>query len=162
MALAAFTEFVAEQAVAITIGVAAVLVAPKVGPKLAQLSSDLTAGARSLKGDPRMTCNFNFKVPNDPIAIIDMVRPLIVNAGGTVTGESANVSFSIPTAVGRFDGACTLVEASVVNIAVTDKPDLVPCTVIRERLTFFITEAVKMYRQQSKVPQPDNGATAHA
>ncbi len=108
-----------------------------------------------------MACSFNFKIPSDPIAIIDMVRPLIVNAGGTVTGESTHVSFSIPTAVGRFDGACRVVEPTVVNIAVTDKPDLVPCNMIRERLTFYITEAVKMYRQQSKAHQPTNGATAH-
>lgn len=108
-----------------------------------------------------MTCSFNFKIPNDPVAIIEMVRPLILNAGGTVTGENTHVAFSIPTPVGRFDGACKVVEPTVVNIAVTDKPDIVPCSVIREKLTFYITEAVKMYRAQARARPATNGAASH-
>ena len=97
-----------------------------------------------------MTCMFNFKIPDDPVAILDMIRPMIEQAGGTVSGESANVTFSIPTTIGRFDGACKVIEASTIQIAVTDKPELVTCTMVRQKLVFYITEAVKLYRQQAK------------
>lgn len=101
-----------------------------------------------------LMCSFNFKIPNDPSAIIEMVKPMIEQGGGTVVGANANVSFSIPTVVGRFDGACKLVEPSVINIAVTDKPDIISCKMIRDQLAKYITQAVVMYREQS------NGARA--
>lgn len=112
--------------------------------------------------DGPVKCRFNFKVPNDPVAIIDMVRPMIVDAGGTITGESANAAFSIPTVVGRFDGVCTVVDPKLVNIAVTDKPDIISCKVIRDQLTKYITQAVTMYREQTASARPTqmtNGET---
>lgn len=47
MPVATLTEFVAEQTVAIVIGVAAILVAPKAGPKLAEFGAELAGKARS-------------------------------------------------------------------------------------------------------------------
>jgi hypothetical protein len=112
------------------------------------------AAARIRQGERPLLCSFNFKIPNDPVAILDMVKPMIKEAGGTVVGENADVTFSIPTVVGRFDGACTLVEPLVINIAVTDKPDIVSCKMVRDQLAKYITQAVVMYREQS------NGARA--
>lgn len=106
-------------------------------------------------------CSFNFKIPDDPAAIMDMVRPLIAEGGGTVAGEGANVSFSIPTAVGRFDGVCTAVEPTLVNIAVLAKPDVISCKVIRDQLTRHITLAVQMYRDQSRSGIDAPGETNH-
>ena len=106
-------------------------------------------------------CNYNFKIPDDPAAIIDMVRPMILQAGGTMTGESANTRFSIPTVVGRFDGVCTVLDPKQVNIAVTDKPELIPCNFIREQLTKLITQAVVMYRDQTKAAQVFDGENNH-
>lgn len=100
-----------------------------------------------------MTCMFNFKIPDDPVAILDMVRPMIAEIGGTVSGESADLTFSIPTTLGRFDGACKVIEASTIQIAVTDKPELVSCTMVRQKLVFYVTEAVKLYRQQARASQ---------
>lgn len=166
MPLVTFADFVAEQAVGILIGAAAILAAPKAGPKLVEMGADLTARAKAKatiaqKGVRPVRCSYNFKLPSDPIAIIEMVRPMIEEAGGTVTGKNTDVTFSIPTVVGRFDGACRLVEPSVVNISVIDKPDIVSCKMIRDQLTVYITEAVKMYHQRRKAIPPTNGATAH-
>ena len=96
------------------------------------------------------TCAFNFKIPADPVAIIGMVRPMIVEAGGTVDGENTDITFSIPTVIGRLDGGCKLLEPTLVNITVTDKPDVISCKMIQKQLTVYITEAVKMYIEQSK------------
>lgn len=95
-------------------------------------------------------CAFNFKIPADPIAIIGMVRPMFVEAGGTVTGENADFTFSMPTKIGRFDGACKVLEPTLVNITVTERPEVISCKMIQKQLTVYITEAVKMYNQQSK------------
>lgn len=107
------------------------------------------------------TCAFNFKIPADPMAIIGMVRPMFVEAGGTVTGENADFTFSMPTKIGRFDGACKVLELTLVNITVTQRPDVISCKMIQKQLTVYITEAVKMYRDQSKAAATavDNAAT---
>jgi len=106
----------------------------------------------------RPVCSYNFKIPSDPVAIIDMVRPMIVDAGGIVTGENTNLLFSIPTVVGQFDGACKVLEPTVVNLTVTNKPEIVSCKMIQKQLTVYITEAVKMYNKQSKTSLASNGA----
>ena len=134
------------------------------GQQLSGLIDEATtepAAARIRQGEGPLLCSFNFKIPSDPVAILDMVKPMIKEAGGTVVGENADVSFSIPTVVGRFNGACTLVEPSVINIAVTDKPDIVSCKMVQQQLTLYITQAVKMYRQQSKASQATNGTATH-
>ncbi len=96
------------------------------------------------------TCAFNFKLPADPAAIIGMVRPMIVGAGGKVVGENADITFSIPTKIGWFYGACKVLEPTVVSLTVTEKPDVISCKMIQKQLTVYITEAVKMYRDQSR------------
>ena len=134
------------------------------GQQLSGLIDEATtepAAARIRQGERPLLCSFNFKIPSDPVAILDMVKPMIKQAGGTVVGENADVTFSIPTVVGRFNGACTLVEPSVINIAVTDKPDIVSCKMVQQQLTLYITQAVKMYRQQSKASQATNGTAPH-
>lgn len=95
-----------------------------------------------------ITCTYNFKIPSDPVGILNMMRPMIIAAGGTVTGEAIATRFSIPTTIGRFNGVCTVLDLERVNIVVTDKPDLISCKVIRDQLTRYVTQAVVMYRQQ--------------
>ena len=91
-----------------------------------------------------IVCQYNFELPLDPVPLMEMARQAIVKNGGTVSGQLPRVLLSIPTPVGRFEGVCSLVSGSVVNIAVTKKPELVSCTMIRDKLTFYLTEAVKM------------------
>jgi hypothetical protein len=111
--------------------------------------------------DAATKCAFNFKIPDDPVAIIEMIRPMIVEGGGMVAGAGSNVTFSIPTVVGRFEGVCTVMETTTVNIAVLDKPDIISCKVIRDQLTKYITQAVVMYRDQTKAAQAANGETVN-
>ena len=48
MPILTLADFVAEQAIAIALGAAAVVAAPKAGPKLAELGNDLSAKAKSM------------------------------------------------------------------------------------------------------------------
>lgn len=131
-------------------------------PKAQRTAKEAADGANGQPDGPvdgPVKCSFNFKLPSDPAAIINMVRPMIVDGGGTMSGENDNVTFSIPTIVGRFDGVCTVLEPTLVNISVLDKPDIVSCKVIREQLTKYITQALVMYRDQSRAAQAANGVT---
>ena len=95
--------------------------------------------------------SYNFDIPVDPIALMTMVKELVEQNGGVVCGQIPNVTVRFPTVVGEVGGNCRLVTASVVNIEVTKKPDVVSNSMVREKLIFYITEAVKLYAQQSKV-----------
>jgi hypothetical protein len=98
--------------------------------------------------------SYNFDIPVDPIALMKMVKGLVEQNGGVVTGEIPNVSVRFPTVVGEVGGSCRLVRGSVVNIEVTKKPDLVPNSMVREKLVYYVTEAVKLYAQQGKASRP--------
>lgn len=131
---------------------------PLIPPK-AQRASKNTLGEAESPGDGPTKCSFNFKIPGDPVAIIDMLRPMIMDGGGEVSGDSSNALFSIPTVLGRFDGLCTVVDSTMVNIAVLDKPEIISCKVIRDQLTKVITQAVVMYRDRTRAAQAANGET---
>jgi hypothetical protein len=94
--------------------------------------------------------SYNFDIPVDPIALMQMVKELVEQNGGIVTGEIPNVSVTFPTVVGDVGGNCRLVTKSVVNIEVTKKPPVVSNTMVREKLVYYVTEAVKLYAQQAR------------
>ena len=100
-----------------------------------------------------MMCSFNFEVPVDPIGLMHMTRQMIEQNGGIVTGEISNFSVKIPTVIGEVGGNIRHAGGSVVNIEITKMPMLVPCALAREKLAFYITEAVKMYVQQCRAPK---------
>ena len=97
-----------------------------------------------------MTCSYNFEIPVDPIALMRMARQMIEQNGGIVTGEPHNFSVRIPTVIGEVGGNFRHVGGSVVNIEITKMPAFVTCAMAREKIAFYITEAVKTYVRQSK------------
>jgi len=94
-------------------------------------------------------CNYNFDLPVDPLELMEIVLRMIEENGGAVTGELPNVSVSISTNMGRVVGRCKLVKGSLINLQITKKPDLMTCTLIRDQLVFFLTEAVKSHAMQT-------------
>ena len=96
-----------------------------------------------------MACSYNFVIPVDPIGLMQIVKHMIEQHGGTVIGELPGVSVKIPTVIGEVRGDCRLIGDATVNITVTKKPFFVTCEMARERLAYYISEAVKLYNQQS-------------
>ncbi|MCW5881178.1 MAG: hypothetical protein KIS91_09640 [Anaerolineae bacterium] len=94
-------------------------------------------------------CNYNFKLPVEPVTLFQMFRQQIVDHGGMVSGELPSVSVSVPTQVGRVEGKCQLLDDAMVNIQITKKPDLVTCNMVRDNLVAYLTEAVKAYSAQT-------------
>ena len=88
-------------------------------------------------------CNYNFDLPVEPEPLMGLVLRMIEENGGTVTGAFPAVSVSIPTSLGRVEGRCRLVKDRLVNIQVTKKPDFMTCQMVREKLIFILSEAVK-------------------
>lgn len=97
-----------------------------------------------------IVCQFNFVLPVEPQSLMKMTRQVIVESGGTVTGELPLLKVSVPSMLGPIDAVCKLVEDSTINIAVTRKPELVSCDVIRTKLVAYLTQGVKMQAQMAK------------
>ena len=116
--------------------------APAPAPGVGQRTRAGRRRAGEACGDESM-CNYNFDLPVDPMALMERVLRMIDESGGTVTGTLPSVAVSIPTAVGRVEGTCKLVKDRLVNVRVTKKPDLMTCRMVRERLIFILSEAVK-------------------
>ena len=49
-------------------------------------------------------CNYNFELPIDPIPLMTLVKQMIEENGGSVTGQVPNVAVSIPTPMGQVAG----------------------------------------------------------
>ena len=111
-----------------------------------------------------MLCSFKFDLPVDPIGLMEMVSRITLENGGKVTGQIPNFSISMPTALGPVEGNCRLLSKSVVNIQVDKMPEFVSCNAVREKLVYYITEAVKLYVSQQKgapgAPQQATGGAA--
>ncbi len=95
-------------------------------------------------------CNYNFELPVEPIPLMEMVREMVINNGGTVTGEIPNVMVTFPTPMGQVAGSCRIVAGNTVNLTVTKKPEVFTCAMVRDRLVALIIEAVRLYSLQSQ------------
>lgn len=95
-------------------------------------------------------CNYNFELPVEPIPLMEMVRQMVINNGGTVTGEIPNVTVTFPTPMGQVAGNCRIVSGNTVNLTVTKKPEVFTCAMVRERLVALIIEAVRVYSLQTQ------------
>jgi hypothetical protein len=95
-------------------------------------------------------CNYNFELPVDPIPLMVMVRQMIEENGGRVTGQLPNVEIFFSTPLGPVTGSCRLVTANTIHLTVTRKPEVLTCAMVRDQLVAYITDAVKMYSLQAE------------
>jgi hypothetical protein len=96
-------------------------------------------------------CSFNFELPIEAISLMTMAIRAVEEQGGTTTSQDSGVWFSVPTPAGVVDGTYTVLAKRKINISVSNKPDAIPCSVIRDRLVDYLTEAVKIYARLSRV-----------
>ena len=98
-----------------------------------------------------MACQYKFVLPVDPLPLIEMTRQLILENGGSVTGENPKYTVSMPSPFGQFDAVCKLISDTEISISVTKKPEFVSCDLIRDKLVYYIKEGVKMQANASKM-----------
>jgi hypothetical protein len=94
-----------------------------------------------------MVCSYDFVLPVDPLPVMELAKQAIIEGGGKVTGRIPDVYISMPSPFGLFEGTCTLVDGTTINLTVTRKPDIVPSSLLRERLVLYLKEAVRRHRQ---------------
>jgi hypothetical protein len=80
------------------------------------------------------TCDpFDIPVPSDLPATLARVQAHIVREGGQFAGDAKAGRFSGHSPIGSIEGRYT-VFAEAIRITITNKPMLVPCAAIEERI----------------------------
>jgi hypothetical protein len=78
-------------------------------------------------------CNFTVPFTKDTTEILDKAKRTVESQGGTFTGDTTAGNFNVSvfgnTIVGTY-----VVEGQSLNIDITDKPFLVPCSMIESFL----------------------------
>ena len=87
-----------------------------------------------------MSCKFSFPVTMSPDEVFSRASTAIQKGGGTIDGSGAGGTFSLPTPIGKIAGSFTI-DNSIMNVIIIDKPLLVSCSVIEQRLRGFINES---------------------
>ena len=59
---------------------------------------------KEYQGDTAM-CNYNFELPVEPVGLMGMVRQMVIDNGGSVTGQIPNVMVTFPTPMGQVPAA---------------------------------------------------------
>ncbi len=84
-----------------------------------------------------MACNFSFDLNESAATIVAKAKDAISKAGGTFTGNDASGDFVLSTFAGKIVGSYTVL-ASSLEIAITNKPIFVSCSMIEQELRKFL------------------------
>lgn len=95
-------------------------------------------------------CQYNFVLPVEPSELMGLAKQAIIENGGVVSGDLPNFSLSVHTPLGQFSGDCNLIADSTIHIVVTQKPELVSCDLIRDKLVELLKQGVKKHQQMSR------------
>ncbi len=86
-------------------------------------------------------CSFSIPFNGSAVDIKTKAENAIVNAKGTFTGDASAGNFKVPTPVGEIAGTYTISECAI-DIKISDKPFLVGCKMIEDKLTAYINPVV--------------------
>jgi hypothetical protein len=83
-------------------------------------------------------CNFSIKFDSNVSHLISVAKDAITGAGGNFTGDEQAGGFNINTFVGQITGTYTILNNEI-NIIITKKPMLVPCSEIESQLRKYLS-----------------------
>lgn len=83
-------------------------------------------------------CNFSMKFDNNVHHLISKAKDAISGAGGNFNGNEESGGFDINTFMGKIEGAYTILNDQI-NINITKKPMLVPCSEIENQLRKYLS-----------------------
>ena len=92
-------------------------------------------------------CSFSFEFPVSAEELVRRVGGAVRSAGGKFSGDTAEGHYAIETPVGPIAGAYS-VSGQTIQIDVTDKPIILPCSLIRSKLNEFVQQARSRYSDQ--------------
>ncbi len=99
-------------------------------------------------------CKFDLAYQGDPVAIMQQAKKMIEGDGGAFRATDTRAWFTVPTPLGSVYGECVLAQGSRIDVAITKKPFLVPCAVIKERMAAAFT-AASAAAKAAAAPQDD-------
>ena len=76
-----------------------------------------------------MACNFRIPFSGSAEVLLNKARSTVQSQGGTFNGDTKSGSFDV-TVFGNTIKGSYLVEGNEMNIDITDKPFLIPCSTI--------------------------------
>jgi hypothetical protein len=85
-------------------------------------------------------CSFSFEFPVSAEELVRRVGDAVRRAGGNFSGDTAEGRYSIQTPVGPIAGGY-IVSGQTIQIDVTDKPIILPCSLIRHKLNELVQQA---------------------
>lgn len=91
------------------------------------------SGADLATVPPAMACKFEVDVSGTPEVIVDKAQKMIIDAGGSFSGDTAEGNYKVKLPVGSVEGKYT-VSGSKIGFEITKKPMLVPCSAIESFL----------------------------
>lgn len=86
-------------------------------------------------------CDFSFNALDGPATLLQKARAAITDIGGELIGDEKAGSFKLPTPLGTVKGTYELNDTSI-NLSITDKPLLISCGKIEEKLRQYLTPVV--------------------
>lgn len=81
-----------------------------------------------------MACDFSIPFTGNPEDVLAKARNAVQSQGGNFTGNTSNGDFSVSVFGNKIVGNYT-VSGQTLNINITDKPFMVPCSAIESFLT---------------------------
>jgi hypothetical protein len=81
-----------------------------------------------------MACNFNIPFSGQAEEILQKAKQTVESQGGQFTGDINNGSFNVSVFGNTIVGSYS-VQGSVLGIIITEKPFMVPCSMIESFLT---------------------------
>jgi hypothetical protein len=79
-------------------------------------------------------CNFSIPFSGDPQQVLNKARGAVQGQGGTLTGDDANGQFQLSVFGSNIAGNYAVV-GNELQIRVTDKPFMIPCSTIESFLS---------------------------
>ena len=80
-----------------------------------------------------MACDFSISFPGNPEAILAKAKTTVQGQGGNFNGDTNNGEFDVSVFGNKIMGNYT-VSGQMLNITITDKPFMVPCSAIESFL----------------------------
>lgn len=83
-------------------------------------------------------CNFSIKLNGNVEELVSKAKNAITDAGGSFDGDITSGSFRMKTFMGEIAGSYT-VSTQQLNVEVSKKPMMVPCSEIEKQLRKYLS-----------------------
>jgi hypothetical protein len=103
-------------------------------------------------------CKFEKQLNDSPEQLLAKAKKEIARFGGTITGDNSKGSFTIPTFLGPLSGNYSI-KAETITIQVTEKPIVISCGVIENKLDEYLQNDFSDVRESLEIKNAPEAAS---